>query len=77
MPITEEHYGALIVRQRPELNRVQIVFPHKPSVETIRQLKRAGFVCSHRKWGVAAEADRGGSTACQNALPIGGTGEFV
>ena len=48
MPITEEHYGALIVRQRPDLDRVQIVFPHKPSVEVIGQLKRAGLVYSHR-----------------------------
>ena len=48
MPITEEHYGALNVRQRPDLDRMQIVFPHKPSVEMIGRLKRAGFVYSHR-----------------------------
>lgn len=42
-PELEEVYGKIIFRLAPDIDRVQLEFPYKPSGETIKLLKSRGF----------------------------------
>ena len=51
METSEETIGDITLVKNVEENRVQIIFPSKPSKETIEKLKRSGF-----KWAPSQEA---------------------